>query len=136
MCTQDLLPLISFTNTTHRELVHKAIEILHSSSGDLDILIPQEVIQYVDDGRNPDIYTREFVELARRSNQLLKGRQEAFASFRDILATQMMAAMPGLRNDIKHILNMTGGNGADIEKLADKKLAAEKATAAGSSLPS
>lgn len=81
-------------------------------------MIPQEVIQYVDDGRNPDIYTREFVELARRQNQMLKGKQEAFASFRDVLATQMWTAMPELRNDIKNVVNMTGGKGDDIEKLA------------------
>lgn len=81
-------------------------------------MIPQEVIQYVDDGRNPHIYTREFVELARRQNQMLKGKQEAFASFRDVLATQMWTAMPELRNDIKNVVNMTGGKGDDIEKLA------------------
>lgn len=100
------------------ELIHKTIEILHSSSQNFSIMIPQEVIQYVDDGRNPDIYTREFVELARRQNQMLKGKQEAFASFRDILATQMWNAMPELRNDIKLVVDMTGGNGDGIEKRA------------------
>src|SRR3954468_13980433 len=42
-------------------------------------IIPPELIQYVDNGRNPDIYTREFVELARKGNQTMKGKMEAFA---------------------------------------------------------
>ena len=54
----------------------------------------------MDNGRNPDIYTREFVEGARRSNQLMKGKMEAFGSFRDVLATEMARAMPELRDDV------------------------------------
>jgi mediator of RNA polymerase II transcription subunit 10 len=71
--------------------------------------IPPELIQYVDNGRNPDIYTREFVELARRGNQLMKGKQDAFASFRDVLAGEMGKAMPELREDVGRVLDYTGG---------------------------
>ena len=63
----------------------------------------------MDNGRNPDIYTREFVEGARRSNQLMKGKMEAFSSFRDILATEMGKAMPELREDVGKVLEATGG---------------------------
>ena len=72
-------------------------------------MVPQELIQYVDSGRNPDIYTREFVEGARRSNQLMKGKMEAFGSFRDVLATEMVRAMPELREDVARVLEETGG---------------------------
>ncbi|PQE33057.1 hypothetical protein CJF32_00011186 [Rutstroemia sp. NJR-2017a WRK4] len=72
-------------------------------------IIPPELIQYVDNGRNPDIYTREFVELARKGNQTMKGKMEAFASFRDILAGEMERAMPELGEDIKGVLEATGG---------------------------
>lgn len=104
-------------------MIHKGIEVLHASAQGFNIMIPPEVIQYVDDGRNPDIYIREFVELARRSNQVLKGKQEACAAFRDILATQMWTAMPELRNDIKQVVNITGGNADEIEKLAGGNVA-------------
>src|ERR1700712_1273701 len=33
------------------------------------IQLPPEIIDYVDSARNPDIYTREFVELVQRGNQ-------------------------------------------------------------------
>ncbi|TVY22826.1 Mediator of RNA polymerase II transcription subunit, partial [Lachnellula hyalina] len=61
--------------------------------------IPPELIDYVDNGRNPDIYTREFVELARRGNQLMKGKMEAFGDFRDVLAREMVQGMPELEGD-------------------------------------
>jgi mediator of RNA polymerase II transcription subunit 10 len=66
-------------------------------------------LTYVDNGRNPDIYTREFVEGARRSNQLMKGKMEAFGSFRDVLAQEMATLLPELREDVGRVLDETGG---------------------------
>lgn len=71
--------------------------------------IPPELIGYVENGRNPDIYTREFVETVRRGNQLLAGKENAFASFRDVLAGEMERAMPELREDVAKVLEATGG---------------------------
>ncbi|KAI1842816.1 hypothetical protein JX265_002647 [Neoarthrinium moseri] len=73
--------------------------------------VPPELVQYVENGRNPDIYTREFVELVRRGNQLMKGKQQAFRSFRDVLAGEMEKAMPELRDDAARVVAAT--NGAD-----------------------
>ncbi|RYP69174.1 hypothetical protein DL769_005342 [Monosporascus sp. CRB-8-3] len=81
--------------------------------------VPPELVHYVESGRNPDIYTREFVELVRRGNQLMRGKQAAFASFRDALAAEMAAAMPELRDDAARVVAATtpgvaaaGGAGA------------------------
>ncbi len=71
--------------------------------------VPSELIQYVEAGRNPDIYTREFVELVRRSNQLMRGKMNAFGSFRDVLAEQIRLAMPELAEDVDRIVESTGG---------------------------
>lgn len=71
--------------------------------------IPDELIRYVDGGRNPDIYTRQFVEMIRRSNQVIKGKQAAFRSFRDVLAGEMDKAMPELRDDVAAVLKATDG---------------------------
>ncbi|KAI0095713.1 transcription factor subunit Med10 of mediator complex-domain-containing protein [Nemania sp. FL0031] len=69
--------------------------------------VPPELVEYVDNGRNPDIYTREFVELVRRGNQLMRGKQSAFASFRDVLAGEIEAAMPELRDDALRVVAAT-----------------------------
>lgn len=75
--------------------------------------MPPELIQYVDNGRNPDVYTREFVELVRRGNQLMRGKQNAFAAFRDVLAGEIERAMPELRDDVAKVIAATGGRGAN-----------------------
>lgn len=69
--------------------------------------VPPELIQYVENGRNPDIYTREFVELVRRGNQLMKGKQLAFRGFRDVLAEEMGKAMPEIREDARRVVEAT-----------------------------
>ncbi|KAI8952040.1 transcription factor subunit Med10 of mediator complex-domain-containing protein [Xylaria longipes] len=72
--------------------------------------VPPELVQYVDGGRNPDVYTREFVELVRRGNQLMRGKQSAFARFRDVLAGEIESAMPELRDDAAKVVAATGGS--------------------------
>lgn len=69
--------------------------------------LPPEVIAYVEDGRNPDIYTREFVELTQKNNQQLRGRVLAFARFRHILAAQIGSAVPELRGPVRRVLERT-----------------------------
>jgi mediator of RNA polymerase II transcription subunit 10 len=71
--------------------------------------VPPELLEYVENGRNPDIYTREFVELVRRGNQLMRGKMNAFGSFRDALAADMASALPELRDDVKKVCEATGG---------------------------
>ncbi|KAL8709149.1 MAG: hypothetical protein Q9220_006029 [cf. Caloplaca sp. 1 TL-2023] len=66
--------------------------------------VPPEIIDYVDDGRNPDIYTREFVELVQKGNQYLKGKSEAFTGFRDALADEMVKAWPEMKMDVDKVL--------------------------------
>lgn len=69
--------------------------------------VPADILQYVDNGRNPDIYTREFVELARKSNQLMKGKMGAFGGFRDILAGEMGKVFPELEEEVKMVVEAT-----------------------------
>lgn len=40
----------------------------------------------------------------------MRGKQSAFASFRDVLAEQMSSAMPELRDDVAKVLEATGGD--------------------------
>lgn len=49
------------------------------------------------------------MELARRGNQLMKGKLEAFGSFRDVLAEAMVAGLPELKKDVVDVVIKTGG---------------------------
>ena len=74
------------------------------------IYLPPEIITYVDAARNPDIYTREFVELVQRGNQDLHGKKLAFLGFRDVLAREMRGAMPECRSEVDRVVAFTGGD--------------------------
>ncbi|KAF2139624.1 uncharacterized protein K452DRAFT_328053 [Aplosporella prunicola CBS 121167] len=76
----------------------------------LSLSIPPEIITYVENGRNPDIYTREFAELVQKNNQKLKAKAEAFAQFRDILAGKIGVAFPDMRDDVARVVRNTGGD--------------------------
>jgi len=73
---------------------------LINSAPTLSVQIPEEVILYVQEGRNPDIYTREYVESLMKVNQMHKGKTAAFAQFRDVLARELVGAVPELEGDV------------------------------------
>ncbi|CEJ54336.1 Putative Mediator of RNA polymerase II transcription subunit 10 [Penicillium brasilianum] len=123
------LTLALSTLSTHTTLPPNAAEsITPNNTSDpsnpplASIQLPPEIIEYVDAARNPDIYTREFVELVQRGNQDLKGKREAFADFRDVLAREMRSAMPECRGEVDRVVSMTGGTagGEDREDGASK----------------
>jgi len=76
---------------------------------ELDVAVPREVIQYIEDGRNPDIYTREFIEIVVKQNQFMKGKMEAYRDFRDVLADQIKVSFPELAGKVDDVIEGTGG---------------------------
>ena len=54
--------------------------------------------------------------MARRQNQLMKGKSEAFASFRDVLAESIVTAMPELKESALEVVDATGGSSRVIEE--------------------
>ncbi|KAF2463287.1 mediator of RNA polymerase II transcription subunit 10 [Lindgomyces ingoldianus] len=83
---------------------------LSRAAPSVHIDIPPEVTDYVEKARNPDIYTRELVETTQRMNQMLKGRSEAYAQMRDILAKDIILAIPELKDDVRKVAESTGGS--------------------------
>lgn len=64
---------------------------------------------YVENSRNPDIFTREFVETVQRMNQMLNGRVDAYRMLQEQLAIQISSVIPELRDDVNAIVQSTGG---------------------------
>lgn len=85
------------------------LQELTRTSRRLPTTVPVDLIQYVEDKRNPDVYKRQIIELVMQYNQLQKGRAQAFAYFRDILGREMMSAIPDMRNDVRTVLKAAGG---------------------------
>jgi len=78
----------------------------HSSIAGL--AVPPELVDYLDAGRNPDVYTREFVELTHRGNAVLAGKQAAFAGFADVLAQELRRGVPGVRGEVDRVMGRAG----------------------------
>ena len=72
--------------------------------------IPPEVTTYVENSRNPDIFTREFVETVQRMNQMLNGRVDAYRLLQEQLAWQLSNAIPEMKDDIASVVEATGGH--------------------------
>jgi mediator of RNA polymerase II transcription subunit 10 len=71
--------------------------------------IPPEVTNYVENARNPDIFTREFVEAMQRMNQMMKGRSDALRMLQEQIAWQLTNAIPELKDDVVKAVEATGG---------------------------
>ena len=93
---------------SRRTQLSTQLSTLSTTASTLPTQIPPEIVEYVEDGRNPDIYTREFVELAQRGNAALKGKSEAFAAFRDVLA-QEMRGVEGLSEGVGRVVGVGRG---------------------------
>ncbi|KAH7082134.1 mediator of RNA polymerase II transcription subunit 10 [Paraphoma chrysanthemicola] len=72
--------------------------------------IPPEVTNYVENSRNPDIFTREFVETVQRMNQMLKGRSDALQMLQEQIAWQLTNVIPDLKDDVTKAVESTGGH--------------------------
>ena len=83
---------------------------LDKQAPQIAVHVPREILIYVQEGRNPEIYTREFVEVVMRQNQKLKGKADAFAQFRDILAREWSSASPEMKPQIRQVVESSGGS--------------------------
>jgi len=63
----------------------------------------------VENSRNPDIFTREFVETVQRMNQMLKGRSDALRMLQEQIAWQLTNVIPELKEDVSKAVQATGG---------------------------
>lgn len=104
------------TPQSHTALMHKSNQVVSLLSGLTNspfaqqYPIPVDVISYIEDGRNPDIYTREFVEVTAKTNARLKGKMLAFKKLRDVLGQKLIQEFPHLKNGVSDIKERTGGD--------------------------
>jgi mediator of RNA polymerase II transcription subunit 10 len=81
-----------------------------------NVAVAPEIVDYVDDGRNPDIFTRDFVELVQRGNAVINGKQAAFRDFTEIYAQKLKEGIPAVSRQVDRVLD-NAGFGADEHDL-------------------
>ncbi|KAG5365460.1 Mediator of RNA polymerase II transcription subunit 10 [Yarrowia sp. C11] len=72
-----------------------------------DKQIPIDVIDYIDQGRNPDVYTREFVELLLKQNQFIHGKMDIYTKFQHTLAKNVKETYPEMTEAVDDVLQRT-----------------------------
>eukprot|EP00897_Mesotaenium_endlicherianum_P000725 jgi/Mesen1/10653/ME000009S10447 len=72
----------------------KALDNVQQVAGETDCHIPMEIFQFVDNGQNPDQYTREFLEGCIARNEATRGKVVAFRSLRKHLLEEIDAVFP------------------------------------------
>ena len=62
-----------------------------------DVFIPLEVFEYIDAGKNPQLYTKDCIEKALSKNEAVKGKINIYQKFRQELATQLSTVYPEIK---------------------------------------
>ncbi|PAA94158.1 hypothetical protein BOX15_Mlig020247g2, partial [Macrostomum lignano] len=57
-----------------------------------DVQVPLAVLKYIDEGRNPQLYTRHCLETALQRNEEVKGKIENVNRFRTLLLAELSQA--------------------------------------------
>ena len=73
-----------------------------------DQRIPPEIVDYVDEGRNPDIFTRDFVENVTRGNSVINGKKQAFRDFSVIFAAKLKEGFSGMDQHVDQVMERAG----------------------------
>ncbi|KAG0338046.1 Mediator of RNA polymerase II transcription subunit 10 [Podila horticola] len=92
-------------------LVHQKIQELISQISDieafkdkLDIMVPMEVLSFIEDGKNPDLFTKSFIECVAGENQFTNGKITAMKSFESSLTQNLGAVFPEEMDEYQDIL--------------------------------
>ncbi|RMZ84405.1 hypothetical protein DV738_g653, partial [Chaetothyriales sp. CBS 135597] len=85
------------------------------------IKIAPEIVDYVDDGRNPDIFSRDFVERVQRGNMVMKGKQEAFRSFAQVFAEELKKGIGGVNKQVDQVMENAGFDKEKKEKREEER---------------
>nr|XP_029120580.1 mediator of RNA polymerase II transcription subunit 10b isoform X2 [Elaeis guineensis] len=83
------LPLIQRLNALVAEL-----DTMQKLAENCDIQVPMEVVNLIDDGKNPDEFTRDVLNSCIAKNQITKGKTDAFKSLRKYLLEEIKQAFP------------------------------------------
>lgn len=59
-----------------------------------DIHVPLEVFDYIDQGRNPQLYTKDCIEKALTKNEQVKGKIDAYRKFKAHMLVELTNAFP------------------------------------------
>jgi len=79
-------------NQKINQLVTSLQEIDKTKNQIQDIQVPFEVFDYIDQGRNPQLYTKDCMEKALAKNEQVKGKIDSYRRFKSMLLAELSKA--------------------------------------------
>ncbi|CAG8495176.1 5086_t:CDS:2 [Acaulospora morrowiae] len=74
------------------------------------IKVPMTVIDYIDEGRNPDIFMSEYVEEVMTENNVVNVKNEAIIDFKGMLLEQLQETFPEQTDAYKKCVQMNNSD--------------------------
>jgi mediator of RNA polymerase II transcription subunit 10 len=75
-------------------LVHGLQEVDKLKSQVQEVHVPLEVFDYIDQGRNPQLYTKDCIEKALAKNEQVKGKIDAYRKFKANMLLELSKTFP------------------------------------------
>lgn len=97
--------LLCFFNS-RQALVSGLQEVDKLKSQVKDVHVPLEVFDYIDQGRNPQLYTKDCIEKALAKNEQVKGKIDAYRKFKANMLLELTRTFP---NDLNKYRAFRGG---------------------------
>lgn len=90
---------------------------LKKQSEGLGNRIPIDLLRYVDEGGNPDVYTKEVFKAAYRDNQLVKGKIVSLRALNDSILKELEETMPQSVTDYRQMLSKSAPGSVHIPEI-------------------
>lgn len=73
-----------------------------------DVQVPLEVFEYIDQGRNPQLYTKDCIEKALNKNEEVKGKIDSYRKFKTNMLVELQKTFPKELNKYRAIRSDRG----------------------------
>ncbi|XP_077232935.1 mediator of RNA polymerase II transcription subunit 10b-like [Tasmannia lanceolata] len=104
------LPLLQRINDVVSEL-----DTMQRLADNCNIQVPMEVVNLIDDGKNPDEFTRNVINSCISRNQITKGKTDSFKGLRKHLLEELEQAFP---DEVEAYREIRATSAAELKRLA------------------
>lgn len=80
------------------QVVSSLKDIDKLKDGIQNVQLPIEVFEYIDSGKNPQFYTKDFMERALVKNEQVKGKIDYYKTFKNTLVEELKKVFPSEMN--------------------------------------
>lgn len=81
-------------NTKLNDMISNMQEIDKNKNAFSDIFVPPEIFKYIDEGRNPRLYTKDCLQKVREKKEEVDSKVDAYKNFKGILEEELKKELP------------------------------------------